>query len=59
MLFNMFIFAVCPVKCATNMVLYDHIRDNHAEEQIPGVLFFDSVAGKSTIETEIHDFTFI
>jgi len=27
------------------IALFDHIKDTHAEDQTPGVLFFDTEAG--------------
>jgi len=46
----LFIYSGCPVKNKSSIALYDHIRDNHAEDEIPGVLFFDTVAGKQLFQ---------
>jgi len=40
------IFTVCLVKIKTRIGLFDHIRGTHGEDQAPGVLFFNTDAGK-------------
>jgi len=41
-----FCFSVCLVKVKSMIALSNHIKDTHAGVQIPGVIFFDTVAGK-------------